>query len=138
MSGCLVLATSSLASPSGTPPATSHQGMQVVKMFAWESSASRRIKEPREKELGAALKFVYAATGVMSSIWVASMLMSLASFVAFYWSGHDLSSDVVFPCLYLFENLTFPLLEIPMSLATVAGANTSFRRIAVRFCVHTP
>ena len=117
------------------------QGILVVKMFAWEGGAAKRVQVPRDGELAAVLRFVAADTGVMTVIWVASMLMGLASFTAFYLSGHDLSAEIIFPSLYLFEMLTFPLLDIPMSLATYASANTSFRRIAVRnhplaaFCV---
>jgi hypothetical protein len=101
-------------------------------MFAWEASASKRVTEPRNEELRGVLKFVYAATGIMSMIWIASTLMGLAAFTTYYLSGHTLSADIIFPALYLFEMLTFPLLDVPVSLATFAESNTSLRRIAVR------
>ncbi len=49
------------------------------------------------------LKFAVAGTGVMAIIWSASMLMGVASFLAYYLSGHTLSAGVIFPSLYLFE-----------------------------------
>ena len=69
---------------------------------------------------------------VTALVRVASVVMGLASFTAFYLSGHDLTAEIIFPSLYLFEMLTLPLLDIPMSLSLITTANAAFKRIAVR------
>jgi len=91
-----------------------------------------------------------------------TILMSLASFGTYHLLGHTLTSSVVFPSIYIFESVTWLLLEVlfctcqspsqclvdynlamfaceqfPYVMASVASASTSMRRIEA-FLARTP
>jgi hypothetical protein len=118
----------------------------------------QRVSEPRRSELRGVLLFAGSITITMAVVWSASSVMGAACFCMYHWLGHTLTVAVIFPCLYMLESLTFPLLDLPLSLSQVSGAqrcnvllfavvcerpssyvsrqiaacNTSFRRIVVR------
>lgn len=96
---------------------------------------AKRITTVRDKELTFVKRFSYVIATIVSVIWSASTLMAVASFVTYAAMGNKLTAGIVFPVLYLFNMMTFPMIEFPFAVSTLMATGTSFKRIQV--CVFT-
>jgi ABC transporter transmembrane region len=89
--------------------------MKVVKFQAWEESFQNRILSLRDEELRQRFRYFIAAC-LSNGLWVFTPLMvSLATFSTFVWTGHTLDVASALTSLALFEILRFPLFMLPMS-----------------------
>ena len=107
------------------------QGIQSVKMFAWEENFKRRMGLEREEEVGF-LKRIAVLRGVARSYMTALPgLVAVASFVTYALakSGADITASTLFAALVAFEQLRFPLLFYPMAFAQLAQASVSAARV---------
>lgn len=90
-------------------------GMKVIKYFAWEIPFLKRISDFRAREMGyiRSLLIVRAAANAVaiSMPGIASVL----AFVTYSLSGHELSPDIIFASLTLFNLLRFPLMFLRKS-----------------------
>ena len=90
-------------------------GMKVIKFQAWEESFQKRILALREVELKQLLRY-YIGTSFSRALWVVTPLMvALATFAAYVWTGHQLDVASALTALALFEILRFPLFMLPQS-----------------------
>lgn len=107
------------------------QGMQSVKMFAWEDQFHKRIGVDRDHELSF-LKRIAVLRGASRS-YMSSLpgLVAVTSFVVYATakSGADITASTLFAALVAFEQLRFPLLFYPMALAQLAQASVSGARV---------
>lgn len=87
--------------------------MKVVKMQAWEGPFKQRILDLRSKELRQL--FLYSAASSLSNfLWsFTPVCVSLATFTAYVWSGHQLDVASALTALALFDVLRFPLALFP-------------------------
>jgi ABC-type multidrug transport system fused ATPase/permease subunit len=97
----------------------------------------KRITRVRNAELVFVKRFSYGIATIMTVIWSASTLMAVASFATYAALGHELTPEKVFPVLYLYDMMTFPLINFPYTVSTLASTATAFRRIKVlwRLCI---
>ncbi len=105
--------------------------MLAVKLFSWEHAMLSHISTARVKELQFVKRFAYTLAVIISVFTSTSCLMSIAAFSTYAALGHELTPGVVFPTLYLFEMLNFPLIEFPYCLSLLAATETAFKRILV-------
>eukprot|EP00931_Biecheleriopsis_adriatica_P043856 TRINITY_DN2505_c0_g1_i1.p1 TRINITY_DN2505_c0_g1~~TRINITY_DN2505_c0_g1_i1.p1 ORF type:complete len:1331 (+),score=315.55 TRINITY_DN2505_c0_g1_i1:86-4078(+) len=91
--------------------------VKVIKLYAWETTIERKVKELRDKELRAQLKFKMVNVFIFISFQLSPVLVSLATFSCYTGLlGKKLDAETAFPALSLFNILRFPLALMPMVL----------------------
>ncbi|XP_068155675.1 ATP-binding cassette sub-family C member 4 [Drosophila tropicalis] len=104
------------------------QGIQVIKMYAWEKSFARIIADVRLKEVKAirGTAFIHAALGCTAMISPLSVFLALCSYV---YMGDPLTAQKVYTVSSYFNMLNDSMVTFwPMSLTFIAEALVSARR----------
>jgi len=106
------------------------QGMQSVKMFAWEEQFAKAVGVDRDHELSF-LKRIAVLRGFSRSYMSALPgIVAVTSFVVFALAqSGDVTASTLFSALVAFDQLRFPLLFYPMALAQLAQASVSGARV---------
>lgn len=103
--------------------------MKVVKFQAWEEPFQSRILALREVELHQLLRY-YIVLSLSRMLWTFTPLMvALATFSAYVWSGHVLDVASALTSLALFEILRFPLFMLPQIISNIVEATVALKRI---------
>ena len=107
------------------------QGMQSVKMFAWEDNFAAAVGRSRDKELSFLRRVSYLRGFSRAYMSALPGLVAVASFVVFAlaYTGADITASTLFAALVAFDQLRFPLLFYPVSLAQLAQAKVSAARV---------
>jgi ATP-binding cassette subfamily C (CFTR/MRP) protein 1 len=104
-------------------------GMKVIKFQAWEEAFEKRIVDLRAKELRRLLQYFFA-TVTSRILWnFTPLLVALATFAAYVWSGHQLDVASALTALALFDILRFPLAMLPQVINNTVEASVSLNRI---------
>jgi len=104
--------------------------MKVIKLQAWEQSFEHRIQELREKELKQLLRYLVGRC-FNFMLWSSVPLMvALATFAAYIFSGHTLDVAEALTALVLFDILRFPLFMLPNVINTLVEASVAIKRIS--------
>jgi ABC-type multidrug transport system fused ATPase/permease subunit len=107
------------------------QGIQSVKMFAWEENFAADVNKSRHTELSF-LKRVAFLRG-FSRAYITSLpgLVAVTSFVVYAvaYSGAEITASTLFAALIAFDQLRFPLMFYPVALAQIAQASVSAGRV---------
>nr|XP_016926120.1 multidrug resistance-associated protein 4-like [Drosophila suzukii] len=104
------------------------QGIQVIKMYAWEKSFARVIAEVRLKEVKAirGTAYIHAALGCTSMISPLSVFLALCSYV---YLGDPLTAQKVYTVSSYFNMLNDSMVTFwPMSITFIAEALVSAKR----------
>lgn len=104
-------------------------GMKVLKLYAWEPSFEKLIKEIRERELVVMRKGAILNAGTYFVWTLAPFLVQLASYITFVLLGGTLTANKAFVSAALFNILRFPMAMFPMMIANMAQAWVSVKRI---------
>ena len=109
--------------------------MKVIKLQAWEDSFRSKILSLREDELHELWNYV-VANSLAFFVWSATPLMvALATFTAYVFSGHRLDVASALTSLALFEIMGFPLYMFPAVINSVVEVGVSLQRIrSFLFC----
>ena len=102
------------------------QGIQGVKMYAWEDSFSKEIYKTRNDEvnlLGQLATLRGFSRAYMSSLPGLVVVVSFTMYATV--KNETVKASTLFAALIAFEQLRFPLLFYPMALATLAQAKVS-------------
>eukprot|EP00055_Hartaetosiga_balthica_P014402 m.78839 g.78839 ORF g.78839 m.78839 type:complete len:1578 (-) comp8586_c0_seq2:145-4878(-) len=110
-------------------------GIRVLKLYAWEKAFGKFVFDVRTDEL-----VVLKASGRLNALsalsWsMAPFLVSLATFVTYSLTGHDLTAQTAFVSLALFNLLRFPLAMLPMLISALVEASVSVNRVR-KFLLH--
>jgi ABC-type multidrug transport system fused ATPase/permease subunit len=103
--------------------------MKLCKSCAWERGFADRVDDERELELGSLFKYQVAVmlSGVM---WeCVPVIIAVVSFAAFAALGGELTAEVAFTALSLFDILVEPCTSFGWVVADVIMANTGFQRV---------
>nr|AJG01605.1 ATP-binding cassette sub-family C member 1 [Dreissena polymorpha] len=106
-------------------------GIKVLKLYAWEESFERKVREVRAKELNVTKKAAYLGA-VSTFFWSsAPFLVTLATFATYILidSNNQLDAQKAFVSLSLFNILRFPINLLPMVISYVVMGNVSIGRI---------
>ncbi|CAK1552104.1 unnamed protein product [Leptosia nina] len=107
------------------------QGMNVIKLYVWEDLFNEKILQLREVELKHLNKdSIY--WGILTFITqFSSVLVTVITFIAQYLLGKssELTTVNIFAGLALFNQLTIPLLILPVTVLMVIQAMVSTRRL---------
>eukprot|EP00538_Stauroneis_constricta_P012382 CAMPEP_0119570218 /NCGR_PEP_ID=MMETSP1352-20130426/43504_1 /TAXON_ID=265584 /ORGANISM="Stauroneis constricta, Strain CCMP1120" /LENGTH=1567 /DNA_ID=CAMNT_0007619885 /DNA_START=651 /DNA_END=5354 /DNA_ORIENTATION=- len=106
------------------------QGIQSVKMYTWEQSVQDEINKSRNQELGVLRGVAYLRGFSRAYMSAIPGLVAVAAFVCLALaSDQAIKASTLFAALTAFDQLRFPLLFYPMSLATLAQAKVSATRL---------
>lgn len=107
------------------------QGIQSVKMFAWEENFAEALGESRMKELNFLGRVAYLRAANRAYITALPGIVAVISFITYALakSGADISASTLFSAIVAFDQLRFPLLFYPVSLAQLSQASVSAARV---------
>ena len=107
------------------------QGIQSVKMFAWEQNFGEALGESRMKELNFLGRVAYLRAANRAYITALPGIVAVVSFITYALAkkGADISASTLFAALVAFDQLRFPLLFYPVSLAQLSQASVSAARV---------
>lgn len=107
------------------------QGIRSVKMYTWEEQFQKVIAESRQKELDFLAKVAYLRGFSRAYMGALPTIVAVVSF-AFYaslYAKQDITASTLFSALIAFDQLRFPLLFYPMTLAQYVQAKVSSKRV---------
>ncbi|KAJ3014895.1 hypothetical protein HKX48_004894 [Thoreauomyces humboldtii] len=106
------------------------QGIRVIKFFAWEQHYFKKLTGFRNRELVRLKTYLYMKAG-SRLIWFAAPI--LVSFVTFFTYTHlakrELSAEIAFTGLALFNALRDPLRNLPDMIVRLTDAKVSMGRL---------
>ena len=106
-------------------------GIEVVKVFAWENAFMERIRKTRSAEISWLLKFLTSKQATRSIQFIMPSIVvfsTVATFAALNGTS-ELTLDIVFLVISFVGILRFPLLLIPHAISTSAEALISINRL---------
>lgn len=107
------------------------QGVRCVKMYTWEDSFQKVISGSRTGELKFLAKVAYLRGFSRAYMGALPGIVAVVSFVVYAvaYKGATINASTLFAALVAFDQLRFPLLFYPMSLAQLAQAKVSALRV---------
>ncbi|XP_026329931.1 ATP-binding cassette sub-family C member Sur-like isoform X2 [Hyposmocoma kahamanoa] len=107
------------------------QGMHVIKLYVWEDLFNERILNLREVELKLLNKDSIYWSFLTFTTQVSTIIVTVVTFTVYYYleNGTGLTAVNVFAGLALFNQLTIPLLILPVTVLMVIQATVSTKRI---------
>lgn len=106
------------------------QGMLCLKMYAWEDSFIAQIESYRQRELTQLKKIAYLRAFARCYMMAVPAVVSVVSLSVYAVAGGDVSPSILFAALAAFNQLRFPLMFYPMTLAQYATMKVSQARLA--------
>lgn len=105
------------------------QGIRVIKLYAWEGSFLGKLFGLRDSELSRVNKTQVGRSLMIVMTSFASIYSCILSFVTYHWMGYELTAEVVFPTIVLFNLLRLPLILLPMVVSMSVDGSVSIRRL---------
>ncbi|KAM6504240.1 ATP-binding cassette transporter YOR1 [Amanita muscaria] len=104
-------------------------GIKVIKLFAWEVPFLQRIFDYRRKEMKY-IRSILLITSASNAVAISMpTLAAVFAFITYSATGHQLSPAEIFTSLALFNMLKMPLLNLPVSLGSIADAANATSRL---------
>lgn len=111
-------------------------GMKVIKFQAWEESFQARILALREVELQRLFRY-FIGSSISRMFWTFTpLLVAVATFAAYIWSGHVLDVASALTALALFNILRFPLFMLPQSTCQASQSFGRYLYTLIPLCAH--
>nr|CAD7423725.1 unnamed protein product [Timema monikensis] len=106
-------------------------GIRVLKLYAWEPSYEKELRDIRKKEVNILKKAAYLNAATSFAWTCAPFLVSLVTFATFVLIDENnvLDAEIAFVSLSLFNIMRMPLNMIPMLIMTIIQALVSLERI---------
>ncbi|CAG9464562.1 unnamed protein product [Pedinophyceae sp. YPF-701] len=104
-------------------------GIKQIKLYAWEGPYVDRIRALRAQELASLFKS--NMTSLINTIisLSAPILVSIVTFAVYIMRGNELTADIAFPALALFNQLRFPIQVLPNQINNLINATVALRRM---------
>ncbi|MDP2439862.1 MAG: ABC transporter transmembrane domain-containing protein, partial [archaeon] len=104
-------------------------GMRVIKLFAWETSFRERVEQARAEELR--ILRLTTGLGILGDFgWILTpILVSVATFTTYAFTGHALTNQVIFPAISIFNIIRFPITMLPGVISSLVSARVSVDRL---------
>lgn len=108
------------------------QGIQGVKMYTWEDNVSKKVKSFRKEELKHLKSAAYLKGFSRAYMGALPGIVAVVSFVVYALTEDaEISASRLFAAIVAFDQLRFPLLFYPMSLAQLVQAQVSAARLEI-------
>ena len=114
--------------------------MKIIKFQAWEEAFQEWILGLRAKELKQLYDY-FVGSSLSGMLWnFTPLLVALASFACYVWSGHLLDVASALTALSLFDILRFPLFMLPQIINNTVEAMVAIHRVEafLRAADHRP
>eukprot|EP00904_Undaria_pinnatifida_P007302 jgi/Undpi1/3701/HiC_scaffold_16.g07071.m1 len=105
------------------------QGIRIVKYYAWEVPFVERISSLRSQEVNKIKNFAFMSAYSMSIMLTTPFVMVMLTLVVYFNGGGNFSPDVVFTAVSLLLVIRFPLMMLPMALASWIQGKVSLGRM---------
>ena len=105
--------------------------MNSIKLYAWSQAFMKKLNYVRnEQELKTLRKIGALSAAAQFTFTTTPFLVSCSTFTVFVLTQNKpLSTDLVFPCLTLFNLLGFPLAVLPMVISSIIEATVAVGRL---------
>nr|XP_045012154.1 ATP-binding cassette sub-family C member 10 isoform X2 [Jaculus jaculus] len=104
-------------------------GIRVIKFFGWEQALGARVEAHRARELGR-LRVIKYLDAACVYLWAAlPVVVSIAIFITYVLTGHQLTATKVFTALALVHMLILPLNNFPWVINGLLESRVSLDRI---------
>lgn len=105
------------------------QGIRVIKFYSWEVSFLGKLLDTRDQEVQRVRKasIIRSLTVVLTS--VTAIFACILTCLVYYWTGHQLTPEIVFPTMALFTLLRLPLILLPMVISMAVDGFVSAKRV---------
>ena len=109
--------------------------MKSIKLYAWGQAFMKKLTYIRNDLELNTLRKIGAMSGVQTFVWTSTPIaVSTATFAVFVLTKDaPLSTELVFPCLTLFNLLSFPLMVLPMVISAIIEATVAVARLTSFF-----
>jgi hypothetical protein len=104
--------------------------MKIIKLFSWEDSFYKRIRDHRNAELQNVFKFTIFAAIFYGFTYVVPSIVAIITFSIYAAFGNPLSPEIVWPALALIGLLRVPMVMMPETVATAIQGNVVLNRIS--------
>eukprot|EP00752_Nemacystus_decipiens_P009274 g8285.t1 len=105
------------------------QGIRIVKYYAWEAPFVERISALRDVEVDKIKGFAFVNAYSMSIMLTTPFVMVMLTLVVYFNGEGDFSPDVVFTAVSLLLIIRFPLMMLPMAIASWVQGKVSLGRM---------
>eukprot|EP00903_Cladosiphon_okamuranus_P012646 g11831.t1 len=105
------------------------QGIRIVKYYAWEAPFVERISGLRDVEVDKIKNFAFINAYTMSIMLTTPFVMVMLTLVVYFNGDGDFSPDVVFTAVSLLLIIRFPLMMLPMAIASWVQGKVSLGRM---------
>ncbi|KAK3990185.1 hypothetical protein QBC44DRAFT_395116 [Cladorrhinum sp. PSN332] len=105
--------------------------MKSIKLYAWGAAFMNKLNYIRNDQELKNLRKIGAGQAFANFTWSSTpFLVSCSTFAVFVLTDdRPLTTDIVFPCLALFNLLTFPLAVLPMVITSIIEATVAVGRL---------
>ncbi|XP_078381561.1 multidrug resistance-associated protein 1-like isoform X2 [Oculina patagonica] len=103
--------------------------LQVLKLYAWETSFMKMVSKHRKKELRHIKNASYLDSIFNFTYICAPFMVSLATFAIYVLIGNELTASKAFVAISLFNILRFPLVALPNVIISLIQAQVSLKRL---------
>lgn len=105
--------------------------MKSIKLYAWGSAFMNKLNYVRNEQELKNLRKIGATQAFANFTWTtAPFFVSCSTFTVFVLTqDRPLTTEIVFPCLALFNLLTFPLAVLPMVITAIVEASVAVGRL---------
>ncbi|RLV93995.1 Multiple drug resistance-associated protein-like transporter 1 [Spathaspora sp. JA1] len=101
-----------------------------IKLYSWEKPMLDRLNSIRNDRELTNIKKIGVVSALSQFLWSCiPFFISCATYAAFAMSGGNLTPEIVFPALALFDLLSEPMLLIPNFIISIIEVTTSLKRI---------
>ena len=109
--------------------------MKSIKLYAWGQAFTKKLYYIRNDLELNTLRKIGAMSAVQNFTWQGTPIaVSTATFAVFVLTKDEpLSTEIVFPCLTLFNLLSFPLMVLPMVITAIIEATVAVARLTSFF-----
>nr|CAG8456342.1 14203_t:CDS:10 [Entrophospora candida] len=103
--------------------------IRIIKMFAWEDIFYKKLMSSRENELNQLGRFFWRTTFHTLHIHVTPFLVTLFAFGFYTYFGHELTADIAFTSITLFNILKQPMQILPNLLIEFVGFSVAVSKV---------
>ena len=105
------------------------QGIQIIKLYAWEKSFLKQILNVRDKEMTLMTREITLGA-VNRTAWnLTPLFVTLATFAVYAYTGGEMKASKIFTALSLFRRVRFPLSVFPQMITNLIDFFVASKRI---------
>ena len=105
------------------------QGIQIIKLYAWEKSFLKQILNVRAKEMKLMHREITLGALNRTAWNLTPLFVTLATFAVYAYTGGEMKASKIFTALSLFRRVRFPLSVFPQMITNLIDFFVASKRI---------